>query len=98
MNSTLKHAALHSLRATGLFALSADVRRRNTLVILCYHGISLRDEHEWAGGLYITPSLFRRRLEFLRAWNANVLPLPEALERLDAGTLPARSVVLTFDD
>lgn len=78
--------------------MATRLRRGNSLVILCYHGISLRDEHEWRGGLYITPALFRQRLEFLRSWNANVLPLGEALERLQAGTLPPRSAVITFDD
>ena len=98
MRNTLKKAVLSSFRATGVFSASTSLRRANTLVILCYHGISLRDEHEWAGGLYITPEFFRRRLEFLRNWNANVLPLAEGLERLRDGSLPPRSVVLTFDD
>ena len=98
MRNTLKKAVLSSFRATGVFSASTSLRRANTLVILCYHGISLRDEHEWEGGLYITPAFFRRRLEFLRSWNANVLPLAEGLERLRDGSLPPRSVVLTFDD
>ncbi len=98
MRNTLKKAVLSSFRATGVFSASTSLRRANTLVILCYHGISLRDEHEWEGGLYITPAFFRRRLEFLRNWNANVLPLAEGLERLREGSLPPRSVVLTFDD
>jgi len=86
------------LRATGVFSAAARLRRQDTLLILCYHGISLLDEHEWEGGLYITPALFRRRLELLRDLKANVLPLAEGLERLKAGTLPPHSVVLTFDD
>src|SRR5579862_8925819 len=98
MKRTIKKAVLQSLRSTGMFSLASRLRRKNSLVILCYHGISLRDEHEWAGGLYVTPGFFRRRLEFLRDWNANVLPLAEGLTRLREGTLPPRSVVLTFDD
>jgi peptidoglycan/xylan/chitin deacetylase (PgdA/CDA1 family) len=98
MSNPLKKAALSSFRSLGLFSLSTRLKRADTLVILCYHGISVRDEHEWSGGLYITPDFFRRRLEFLRSWNASVLPLSEALARLHAGSLPPRSVVLTFDD
>src|SRR5271166_1102193 len=98
MRRSWKLAALRQLRAAGVFSVAARLRRRNTLLILCYHGISLADEHEWEGGLYITPALFRHRLEVLRNLNTNVLPLGEGLERLQAGTLPPRSVVLTFDD
>ncbi len=67
-------------------------------MILCYHGISLDDEHEWLPHLYITPERFRQRLQCLREMDASVLPLDEALARLDAGSLPARSVAITFDD
>jgi peptidoglycan/xylan/chitin deacetylase (PgdA/CDA1 family) len=41
---------------------------------------------------------FRNRMQLLRAAQCHVLPLPEALARLEAGSLPPRSVVLTFDD
>jgi peptidoglycan/xylan/chitin deacetylase (PgdA/CDA1 family) len=98
MNRTLKNAALQTLRSTGVFAAATRVRRENTLVILCYHGISLRDEHRWEGGLYMPPNRFRQALEWLREWNANVLPLGEGLARLHADSLPPRSVVITFDD
>ena len=36
-------------------------------------------------------------LEWARSW-FNVLPLPEAVARLRAGTLPARAAAITFDD
>ena len=98
MGNPLKNLVLHSLRGAGVFSVSTRFRRSGKLVILCYHGISLSDEHKWAGGLYITPEFFRKRLEFLRTWRANVLPLDEALRRLGDGSLPERSVVLTFDD
>lgn len=98
MKAFVKKSALLTMRSLGLFKAGVFLFRRGTLVILCYHGISLRDEHEWAGGLYIPPDLFRARLEFLKAWGANVLPLAEGLARLKNGTLPPRSVVITFDD
>ena len=40
---------------------------------------------------------FDRICGWLRAW-FNVLPLDEAVRRLSAGTLPARSLAITFDD
>jgi peptidoglycan/xylan/chitin deacetylase (PgdA/CDA1 family) len=98
MGSSVKRVVLQTLRATGAFAASTHLLRRNKLVILCYHGISLRDEHLWEGGLYMPADLFRERLAFLKRWGANVLPLGAALRHLREGTLPPKSVVITFDD
>ncbi len=98
MSNSLKKAVLQTLRATGVFSVSTYLRRRDKLVILCYHGISLRDEHLWEGGLYMPVDLFWQRLAFLKKWGANVLPLAEAIKRLHNGTLPPKSVVITFDD
>lgn len=92
-------AALTLFRSVGAFDRTLDSEwRRERLLILCYHGISLLDEHRWHPQLYFTPDAFRRRLDALAASRASVLPLGEALDRLAAGTLPRRSVVLTFDD
>src|SRR5579875_2034949 len=96
---TAVSTALKTLRTAGLFRVAANSpERRRKLLILCYHGLSLDDEHEWHPNLYITPQLFRRRLQRLRHWRANVLPLGEALTRLQNNTLPERSVAITFDD
>lgn len=99
LKDSLKQTALRTLRSTGAFKRAANsTMRREKLLILCYHGISLRDEHEWAGHLFITPERFRERLQCLRDVRANVLPLDEAVKRLERGTLPPRSVAITFDD
>ncbi len=92
-------AGLRVLRDLGFVTRAASSGRRNSsLLILCYHGLSLQDEHEWAPHLYLRPEIFRSRLACLQRMDASVLPLSEALERLRTNSLPPRSVVITFDD
>src|SRR5437016_945093 len=95
----VRNAALAGFRAVGgLKWVAASGWRRQRLLILCYHGVSLQDEHEWAPELFVTPAFLRRRFEMLRDRGYMVLPLGEAVHNLRRGTLPPRSVVLTFDD
>src|SRR5436190_23803216 len=95
----VRHVALAGLRAVGgSRAIAASAWRRRRLLILCYHGVSLEDEHEWNRDLFVTPAFLRRRFEILRDGGYVVLPLGESVRRLQRGTLPPRSVVLTFDD
>jgi peptidoglycan/xylan/chitin deacetylase (PgdA/CDA1 family) len=49
-------------------------------------------------GLSTSYDDFRRHLDTLADWGAQVLPLDEAVDRLAAGDLPHRAVALTFDD
>ncbi len=95
----LKLSLLNVSRAAGAFRLVRNTRWRGEhLLIVCYHGISIDDEHEWRPGLYMTPEALASRLELLRRRRCAVLPLGEAVRRLYDGTLPPRSVALTFDD
>ncbi len=99
LKQTASYAVLGALKSAGLFSMAAkSQQRRANLLILCYHGISLRDEHKWHPNLFITPDTFRQRLQCLRDMKAAVLPLGEAITRLHAGTLPPQSVAITFDD
>ncbi len=96
---TLKLTALRAACASGLNSLVLDSPwRKARLLILCYHGVSLQDEHEWRPALFMPPALFRERMETLRRARCALLPLGEALDRLASGRLPQRAVVLTFDD
>jgi len=95
----VKLAALKAGTAAGLSRWLFDSHwRQQRLLILCYHGISLDDEHEWDPSLFMPAALLQRRLELLGTHGCAVLPLPEALARLERGDLPPRSVALTFDD
>ena len=99
MLRTAKIAALVLADSLGLNAIFLRSRwRRERLLILCYHGISLDDEHQWDPSLYMPPALLRARLQELRDRGCTVLPLAEALTRLDEGTLPRAAVAITFDD
>ncbi len=96
---SVRRAGLTALRGCGIFkVISESSWRRNRLLILCYHGLSSDDEHLWRPGLYMQPSVFKGRLEILKHGGYNVLPMGEALRRLEEENLPPRSVVITFDD
>src|ERR1700757_587658 len=95
----IKLATLRLLRSAGVFQVVADSHwRRNRLLILCYHGTSLEDEHQWRPALYMDPKLLEQRFETLKRERCSILPLGEGLQRLQSGTLPPRSVAITFDD
>ena len=97
--SRTKQSLFKGLRTIGASSRIADSEwRRSRLLVLAYHGLSLRDEHQWNPDLFFPVEILRRRLELLRELKAHVLPLTEALDRLASGTLPPRSVCLTFDD
>jgi peptidoglycan/xylan/chitin deacetylase (PgdA/CDA1 family) len=86
------------LRSGAVSMVRESTWRRNRLAILCYHSFSSSDEHVWDGSLYMRPEALEQRFEFLRANRYRVLSLSEGLKHLREGTLPERSVALTFDD
>jgi len=69
------------------------------LRILCYHGVceDALAARPWMPQFFVTASNFQNQLEYL-AKSATVLPLHEAITRLWDGSLPPRSVAITFDD
>jgi peptidoglycan/xylan/chitin deacetylase (PgdA/CDA1 family) len=82
----------------GLSAIGNSRWRSRRLLVLCYHGFSLHDEHIWNPSQYVTAAHFESRLELLEAQGYHILPLSEALTQLAAGELPPRSVAITIDD
>lgn len=95
----LKHLALSVLQSAGAFRLvSATNWRRQRLLILCYHGIALDDEDHWYPGLFLSRDAFRSRMESLQRERCSLVPLADGVKRLYAGSLPPKSVAITFDD
>jgi len=105
MLRTLRRTGFRALKTSGISAaLARSSWRRGRLLILCYHGISsksgipVQDEHEWQPMLYMTQDLLASRFKLIKNSGCEVLPLGEALQHLYAGTLPSKSVAITFDD
>jgi len=90
-------AALQTARGLGLFAVSRKLTT-DRLRILCYHGISIRNEHHWRPPLYMTRAKFADRLDYLKRAGYPVMDLDDALRASEDGTLPAGATVITFDD
>jgi peptidoglycan/xylan/chitin deacetylase (PgdA/CDA1 family) len=100
MLATLKQTAYRMSNSAGgvVARVGLDAWRRSRLLILCYHGVSVHDEHEWDPLLYLSSAAFEQRLALIRRHGCTVLRLDDAVRRLYARDLPARSVVFTFDD
>ena len=95
----LKRRVLGASSRLGLLNGIRDSKwRQRRLLILCYHSVSIDDEHEWSGTYSMSPAVLESRFRMLRDGGYNVLPLDEAIRRLYERSLPPRSVALTFDD
>lgn len=76
-------------------SLCLPAGRRAKLSIVIYHRVLPEADHFLGGGSDINS--FDRQLRYLTR-NFNVLSLAEAIDHLQAATLPARAVCITFDD
>src|SRR5437588_360861 len=99
LKAAAKKLTLTAAKTFGVYsALKRSSWRTQRLLILGYHGIALKDEHRWRPGLFMPSDLFVSRMELISQMGCTVLPLDEALNRLQAKSLPPASVVITFDD
>lgn len=90
-----KEPAAALLCAIGL-PMYARWRHSRRLAILMFHGVE-REPLSPPCGWVIDTATLRRDLEYVRR-HYRVLPLQEALERLQDGSLPKRAAAVTFDD
>jgi len=99
MLKRVKKSVLGTVKFVGGFhALSKSSWRRDRLLVLGYHGLSMNDEHQWDPTLFMPPQMFRERLRSMLDFGCNILPLAEAIRRQREGTLPEKAVTITFDD
>ena len=84
--------------AGGLSVAGRSRWRSRRLLILCYHGFALEDEHLWNPSMHITQRHLESRLDLLADEGYTIVSLAEGLARLRAGTLPPRAVAITVDD
>jgi peptidoglycan/xylan/chitin deacetylase (PgdA/CDA1 family) len=66
-----------------------------TLRILMYHRVADTNDRDI---LTVTPFSFAQQMMWLREEGWKVLPVREALLKLESGSLPPRAAVITFDD
>jgi len=95
--TSIRLAVLRCAKLLGLFAAARLLTARR-LRILCYHGVAIVDEHLFRPGLFMRAETFTRRLRHIAEMEYPVLPLAEAVERLQRGTLPRCATVITIDD
>lgn len=86
---------MKSSAITRLIGLLSPRGIRARLSVLIYHRVLTAADPlvPWALGA----DIFAVHMDALRRY-FNVIPLPEAVERLKVGTLPARAAAVTFDD
>lgn len=82
---------------TGLFWL-AQRRTRKGLRILCYHGFTTGDLNKFRPKLFMSPEIFRMRMDKLHQMRYPVLSLSEGIDCLERGDLPDNATVITIDD
>lgn len=93
----LKRTLFFCCKWIGLFRLTRRITE-NSLRIICYHGFSIVDESQFSPRTFIEPDTFADRLHFLKRRGFPVISIDEALNALEAGSLPRNAVVITIDD
>lgn len=81
----------------GVFAITKYITRKK-LRILCYHGVSLANEHLIFDKLFITHEVFKQRMTHLLQAEIPIISLEDAIDQLENDNLRDNSTVITFDD
>ena len=82
---------------TGIARLNSFFNR-DKLIILCFHSISQKDEHQFWPGVFISKEKVTRLLDYLQSSHFNVISLQDAERYLRGEAQFKYPVVITFDD
>jgi peptidoglycan/xylan/chitin deacetylase (PgdA/CDA1 family) len=93
----LKDFLLYVLRAIGGFAIARQLTR-SRLRILCYHGFSIGDEHQFSPLMFMRAETFERRMQILRRRRIPVIRLDTAIKMFQAREIQNCETVITLDD
>ncbi|TRO83363.1 polysaccharide deacetylase family protein [Desulfuromonas acetexigens] len=94
---SFKTNVLYCLKYVGFFKLS-KLLTKDRLRILCYHGVSIDDEHLFNPLLFMREQTFNSRIEYLKKEKCNVISLSDACNHIENKEITSNSVVITFDD
>ncbi|MGB7405168.1 MAG: polysaccharide deacetylase family protein [Pacificimonas sp.] len=92
-----KAAILSLARRLGGFGL-AQALTSGRLRILCYHGLWTETDAPFGDRLFMPAAQFEARMNWLASSGFPVLPLGDAVDRLDRNDLPKGATVITIDD
>ena len=93
----LKNVILKVLKKMGLFRLFKFLNS-SKIPVLCYHGVSINDEHLFMPGNFIQFEVFKKRIEAIESLGYKIISLDQALEMHKSKQIEKNSVVLTIDD
>jgi hypothetical protein len=81
MYFTLKNSTLKILKTFGIFRLSRYLNKHK-IPVLCYHGVSIEDEHEFMPANYMTFKTFKSRIHFLQKSGYQIISLQDSLDMI----------------
>ncbi|PML76043.1 polysaccharide deacetylase family protein [Enterovibrio norvegicus] len=90
--------AIYSLLVITGIARILSYWHRDKLVILCFHSMSVKDEHQFWPGVFISKNKLTEVLEYLNRSHFNVVSLDDAERHLRGDIRLKYPVVITVDD
>jgi len=83
--------------AFGAFAVAHRITRKR-LRILCYHGFSVGDQHEFSPFLFMRPEILQRHIDLITRMRIPVVSLKDGVAMLASHSVQRGETVITIDD